>query len=166
MPATRMVVIVFSLAGCAVTPSKPLANACPASIDVQIDTETAVSSWGGSRSIAMAGLNQAAAECVPMRASDTKKSGSVTAYRVPVTVRVRSAVVDTARYNTAELRGGLSSYIRLEAVSKKGVVLETDSAMYRFVETTGGVPVSGAIVMSPEEMARLAAVRASWAFNR
>lgn len=164
----RTAALLLATVGCgAVAPKAPAnPNLCPVIIKMQIDTATSVSSWGGSDAFAMAGLNRSAAECIATRADRGKASGSITGYRLPVTVWVRSAIVDAARYKKTVAFGGLEAYVRLDAVSPNGVVLESDSTRYGFIETDSSSPVSGALLLTAEEMRRLDFVRVSWVFTR
>ena len=159
---TSLVILATGIVGCATPPD----NICPSSIIVRVDTASSLSSWGSPKSTAAAALNEVSAECVPLRFYEGAHFGAIRGYRIPVSVTVRGAIIDTVRYNAALASGGLSSSIRIDALGKSGAVLETATMPYHFVDTRSGIPVSGAVLVSQDEIGHVASVRVAWDYDR
>ncbi len=155
MPVMRaLAVVILSVATACTSTSN---NACPSPLIVEVDSVTRSITWDSGGSAQVVG---AVGDCLAVHREKNRAEDSTTWYRIPVTATVKGKYANPYA-DLLPQRPVLSDAILLmEAVNSSGVVLATDSMVYKFADSPSGTRVIGGIrFLSRDEIAHLAKVR-------
>jgi len=146
-------------------------NVCPPSIAFVEPQDEVSIEWGPSDRYSVATtIDSGSAACIAefspaVRTKDESIDAS-TGYHVAVTIHIHALKGDSAGYASLFLSGGPTASLRIEALDRKGTIIDTGRAAFHLGRGVNRTSVAGRIDgLGPDAVRQIRSVRARWIFE-